>query len=70
MPHSRPFLYSPALPTLNVGRGRDTRTGSCFVAKQLVPAEVWKTVDPLLPPGPPKPNGAGSGFTIEQLSPA
>jgi transposase len=38
-------------------RNRDTAVGSCFMVKQLVPDELWMTIEPLLPPEPPKPNG-------------
>jgi transposase len=36
---------------------RDTAVGTCLIAKQLVPDELWTIIEPLLPPEPPKPNG-------------
>ena len=38
-------------------RNRATAVGTCFVAKQLVPDELWTIIEPLLPPEPLEPNG-------------
>ncbi len=40
------------------------------MVKLYVPDELWMIIDPLLPPEPPKPNGAGRGFLTARLSPA
>ena len=36
---------------------KNTNIRPCSMAKDLVPNELWMFIDPLLPPGPPKPNG-------------
>jgi transposase len=38
-------------------RDREMAVGSCFIAKQLVPDELWMIIEPLLPPEPLKPYG-------------
>ncbi len=38
-------------------RDRVTAVGTCFMAKQSVPDELWTIIFPLLPPEPPKPEG-------------
>jgi transposase len=38
-------------------RDREMAVGSCFIAKQLVPDELWMIIEPLLPPEPPKSYG-------------
>jgi transposase len=36
---------------------KNTNVRPCSMAKDLVPNELWRIIDPLLPPEPPKPNG-------------
>ena len=36
---------------------KNTTVGSCSMAKDLVPDELWVFINPMLPPEPPKPNG-------------
>ncbi len=36
---------------------RETAVGTCCMAKQLVPDELWTIIEPLLPPELPKPKG-------------
>ena len=38
---------------------KNTNVRLCSMAKGLVPDELWMVIDPLLPPGSPKPNGGG-----------
>lgn len=38
-------------------RDRDTAAGSCVMMKHLVADELWRIIQPLLPPEPPKLNG-------------
>jgi transposase len=38
-------------------RDGGTYVGSCFMVKQLAPDELWRIIEPLLPPEPPEPNG-------------
>jgi hypothetical protein len=38
-------------------RDRVTAVGTCFMAKQSVPDELWTIIEPLLPAEPLRPNG-------------